>query len=122
MRLPFITRAGYERAVGKLETDTWALRRQVKTLREREAARIACVEVLEGEYADIKFRLEEQDGELAALRERARLLVEDNKELRRRYDTVRAELGRAQRELTSLRLMKASLEARVGAGGDVSGG
>lgn len=118
MRLPFITRAGYERAVGKLETDTWALRRQVKTLRERETARIACVEVLESEYEDVKFRLEEQDGELAALRERARLLVEDNKELRRRYDTARAELGRAQRELTSLRLMKASLEARVGAGSE----
>ena len=118
MRLPFITRAGYERAVGKLETDTWALRRQVKTLREREAARIACVEVLESEYEDAKFRLEEQDGELAAMRERARLLVEDNKELRRRYDTVRAELGRAQRELPTLRLMKASLEARVGAGAE----
>ena len=118
MRLPFITRAGYERAVGELETDTWALRRQVKTLREREVARIACVEVLEGEYEDIKFRLEEQDGELAALRERARLLIEDNRELRRRYDTVRAELSRAQRELTTLRLMKASLEARVGAGGE----
>lgn len=118
MRLPFITRAGYERAVGKLETDTWALRRQVKTLREREAARIACMEVLEEEYSAVQTAIEEQEKTLAVLRERARLLVEDNKELRRRYDTARAELGRAQRELTSLRLMKASLEARVGAGSE----
>ena len=119
MRLLFITRAGYERAVGKLETDTWALRRQVKTLREREAARIACMEVLEEEYGDIKCSLEEQAMELSALRERARLYDETYKELRRRYDTVKAELSRAQHELTSLRLMKASLEARVGAGGEV---
>lgn len=122
MRLPFITRAGYERAVGKLETDTWALRRQVKTLREREAARIACMEVLEEEYSAVQTAIEEQEKTLAVLREREKMLTEDNKELRRRYDTARAELGRAQRELTSLRLMKASLEARVGAGSEVSGG
>ena len=51
-----------------------------------------------------------------------RLLVEDNRELRRRYDSARVELAKTTREATSLRLMRESLEARLAAESEVEVG
>ena len=117
-----ITRKAHERAVSGMETELWDLRRQVKTLRERERARMVCCAVIEQEAADARRELEQMQAECAALRERARLLSEDNRELRRRYDTKRAELARCEREVKTLRLMRTSLEARIAAPCEVEAG
>ncbi|HBZ57578.1 MAG TPA: hypothetical protein DEO49_00295 [Sutterella sp.] len=115
MKVPFVSRKWYEDAVSGMETEIWDLRRQVKTLRERERARMVCVSAIEQDAADAQRELEEIQAECEALRERVQLLQEDNRELRRRYDTARAELNRTTNEVRKLRLMRTALEARVAA-------
>ena len=115
MKLPFVSRSWHEAAVSGMETEIWDLRRQVKTLRERERARMVCVSAIEQDAADAQRELEEIQAECEALRERVQLLQEDNRELRRRYDTARAELNRTTNEVRKLRLMRTALEARVAA-------
>ncbi len=114
MRMPFVSRAWYEGAVAEMETENWELRGRVRKLCERERARMACMEVLERDCEENRRARAALEIEAGELRERARLLGDDNRELRRRYDTARAEIARQERELKTLRLMKASLEARVG--------
>ena len=120
MKMPFISRARAERAVVDLETEIWDLRGRVKQLREREDARIACMEVLERDCTDNRLARETLELEVNELRERVLRLNEDNKELRRRYDVARAQLQKAGREVSTLRLMKTSLEARLAAPSEVS--
>lgn len=115
MRLPFVSREWHEHAVSAMETEIWDLRRQVKTLKERERARMVCCAVIEQDAEENRRERERLEAELCELRERARLLMEDNRELRRRYDTARAELTRTTNEVRKLRLMRAALEARVAA-------
>jgi len=116
-----MTTKAHERAVSGMETELWELRRQVKTLRERERARMVCCAVIEQEAEENRRERERLEAELSELRERARLLSEDNRELRRRYDTARAELARIEREVKTLRLMRTSLEARIAAPCEVEG-
>ena len=115
MKLPFVSREWHEHAVSAMETEIWDLRRQVKILKERERARMVCCDAIEQDAADARQELEAMQAECAALRERVQLLGEDNRELRRRYDTARAELTRTTREVKTLRLMRTALEARVAA-------
>lgn len=115
MRTPIMSRAAHARAVAGMETEIWDLRRQVKTLRERETARIICCAAIEQEAAENRRAREALEAEAGELRERVRLLSDDNREMRRRYDTARAELARTEREVRTLRLMRASLEARIAA-------
>ena len=122
MKVPFVSRKWYEDAVSGMETEIWDLRRQVKTLRERERARMVCVSAIEQDAGDARRELEQMQAECAALRERVQLLQEDNRELRRRYDTARAELNRTTNEVRKLRLMRTALEARVAAPCEVEEG
>ena len=115
MKLPFISREAHEREKSAAETEIWELRQTVKVLRERERARMVVCDTLAEEAAENRRAREALEEERAELRERVRLLNEDNRELRRRYDTARAELQRAGREITTLRLMRTALEARVAA-------
>ena len=98
-----------------METEIWDLRRQVKILKERERARMVCCDAIEQDAADARRELEAMQAECAAIRERVQLLGEDNRELRRRYDTAGAELTRTTNEVRELRLMRTALEARVAA-------
>ena len=120
--LRIMTQKAHERAVSGMETELWDLRRQVKTLRERERARMVCCAVIEQDAEENRRERERLEAELCDLRERARLLSEDNRELRRRYDTKRAELARIEREVKTLRLMRTSLEARIAAPCEVKAG
>ena len=113
MRLRFLEKK-IERKRLDDETEIWRLRREVKVLRERERARMVVVDTLSGELERVRRAWEECQREDNALQERARLLEENNKELRRRYDTARAALVRSGKEVKELRLMKESLEARIG--------
>lgn len=122
MNFPLITRRTHIQELLDYETEQWELRRQVRTLRERERARMLCMETVEEEARRNREAREALESEADELRERVRLLAEDNRELRRRYDTARAELAKVTREVTSLRLMRASLEARLAAESEVSGG
>jgi len=115
MKLPFVSREWHERAVSGMETEIWDLRKQIKILKERERARMVCCAAIEQDAADARRELEKMQAECAALRERVQLLGEDNRELRRRYDTARAELTRTTNEVRKLRLMRTALEARVAA-------
>ncbi|MBQ7435017.1 MAG: hypothetical protein IJV51_04360 [Oscillospiraceae bacterium] len=115
MKLPFVSREWHERAVSGMETEIWDLRKQVKILKERERARMLCCAAIEQEAEKNRRERERIEEENAALRERVQLLGEDNRELRRRYDTARAELTRTTNEVRKLRLMRAALEARVAA-------
>lgn len=115
MKLPFVSREWHEHAVSAMETEIWDLRRQVKILKERERARMVCFDAIEQDAGDARRELEAMQAECAALRERVQLLGEDNRELRRRYDTARAELTRTTNEVRKLRLMRSALEARVAA-------
>ena len=115
MKLPFITREAHERAMNAAQTEIWDLRRTVRTLREREQARMACCAVIEQEAEDARRARESFEQEAGELRERVRLLHEDNRELRARYDAARMELTRANNEVRKLRLMRTALEARVAA-------
>lgn len=115
MKLPFVSREWHEHAVSAMETEIWDLRRQVKILKERERARMVCCAAIEQDAADARRELEQLQGECSALQEREKLLSEDNRELRRRYDTARAELNRTTNEVRKLRLMRTALEARVAA-------
>lgn len=119
MKLPFVTRERLERERDAAGTEIWDLRRTVKTLREREAAQMVCCAAIEQEAEDARRARENAEQEAAELRERVRLLNEDNRELRTRYDAARLELTRANNELRKLRLMRASLEARVAAKSEV---
>ena len=115
MKVPFVSREWHERAVSGMETEIWDLRKQVKILKERERARMVCCAAIEQEAEENRRERARIEEENAALRERVQLLGEDNRELRRRYDTARAELTRTTREVKTLRLMRTALEARVGA-------
>lgn len=115
MKLPIVSRKWYEDAVSGMENEIWDLSKQVKILKERERARMVCCAAIEQEAGDARRELEQMQAECAALRERVQLLGEDNRELRRRYDTARAELTRTTNEVRKLRLMRAALEARVAA-------
>lgn len=115
MKTPFVSRQWHEHAVSAMETEIWDLRRQVKTLKERERARMVCCAAIEQDASEARRELEEIQAECEALRERVQLLGEDNRELRRRYDTARAELNRTTNEVRKLRLMRTALEARVAA-------
>ena len=115
MKLPFVSREWHEHAVSAMETEIWDLRRQVKILKERERARMVCCDAIEQDAAAARRELEAMQAECAALRERVQLLSEDNRELRRRYDSARAELTRTINEVRKLRLMRTALEARVAA-------
>lgn len=119
MKLPFVTRERLERERDAAGTEIWDLRRTVKTLRERETARMVCCAAIEQDAEDARRARESAEQEAAELRERVRLLNEDNRELRTRYDAARLELTRANNELRKLRLMRASLEARVAAKSEV---
>ena len=120
--LRIMTTKAHERAVSGMETELWDIRRQVKTLRERERARMVCCAVIEQDAEENRRERERLEEELCELRERARLLSEDNRELRRRYDTARAALTRSEREVKTLRLMRTSLEARIAAPCEVEAG
>lgn len=122
MKLPFVSREWHERAVRGMETEIWDLRKQVKILKERERARMVCCAAIEQEAEENRRERARIEEENAALRERVQLLGEDNRELRRRYDTARAELTRTTREVKTLRLMRTALEARVGAPCEVEAG
>lgn len=115
MKTPLISRAAHERAVSGMETEIWDLRRQVKALREREKARMLCMEAVEQAAEESREAQRATEEEAKELRERVRLLREDNQELRHRYDRARAELAKAAREITTLRLMRTALEARLAA-------
>lgn len=115
MRLPFVSRVAYESAKSEWESRTWSMRKRMKVLEEREKARMICCDVLGQDAEESRREREKLESEVQELKERLRLLLEDNRELRRRYDTARAELSRTAREVTTLRLMKASLEARISA-------
>lgn len=115
MKLPFVSREWHEHAVSAMETEIWDLRRQVKILKERERARMVCCDAIEQDAEDARRGREELEAEASALRERVQLLSEDNRELRRRYDSARAELTRTTNEVRKLRLMRTALEARVAA-------
>ena len=115
MKLPFVSREWHEHAVSAMETEIWDLRRKNKELRERERARMVCCAAIEQDAADARRELEQLQAECSALQEREKLLSEDNRELRRRYDTTRAELNRTTNEVRKLRLMRTALEARVAA-------
>lgn len=115
MKLPLVSREWHERAVSGMETEIWDLRKQVKILKERERARMVCCAAIEQEAEENRRERARIEEENAALRERVQLLGEDNRELRRRYDTARAELTRTTNEVRKLRLMRAALEARVAA-------
>ena len=115
MKLPFVSREWHEATVSGMETEIWDLRRQVTILKEREQARVVCCAAIEQDAEDARRERETLESECAALRERVQLLGEDNRELRRRYDTVRAELTRTTNEVRKLRLMRTALEAKVGA-------
>ena len=115
MKLPFVSREWHEHAVSAMETEIWDLRRKNKELRERERARMVCCAAIEQDAADARRELEQLQAECSALQEREKLLSEDNRELRRRYDTARAELNRTTNEVRKLRLMRTALEARVAA-------
>lgn len=115
MKLPLVSREWHEHAVSGMETEIWDLRKQVKILKERERARMVCCAAIEQDAGDARRELEQMRVECAALRERVQLLQEDNRELRRRYDTARAELNRTTNEVRKLRLMRTALEARVAA-------
>ena len=117
--LGLISQKTHERAMNAAGTEIWDLRRTVKTLREREAARMVCCAAIEQDAEDARRARENAEQEAAELRERVRLLNEDNRELRTRYDAARLELTRANNELRKLRLMRASLEARVAAKSEV---
>lgn len=119
MNLPFVSRRTHVQELLDYENERWDLRRQVRELREREKARMLCMAAIEEEAHDNAARRGELEEENEALRERVRLLAEDNRELRRRYDSARVELARATREATSLRLMRESLEARLAAESEV---
>lgn len=99
MKLPFVSREWHEAAVSGMETEIWELRKQVKILKERERARMVCCAAIEQEAEENRRERARIEEENAALRERVQLLGEDNRELRRRYDTARAELTRATREV-----------------------
>ena len=122
MKTPFVSREWHEHAVSAMETEIWDLRRQVKTLKERERARMVCCAAIEQEAEENRRERERIEEENTALRERVQLLGEDNRELRRRYDAARAQLSKAERENATLRLMRASLEARLAAPSEVEGG
>lgn len=115
MKLPFVSRQWHEHAVSAMETEIWDLRRQVKNLKERERARMVCCAAIEQEAEENRRERERIEEENTALRERVQLLGEDNRELRRRYDTARAELNRTTKEVRKLELMRTALEARVAA-------
>ena len=115
MKLPFVTRERLERERDAAGTEIWDLRRTVKTLREREAARMVCCAAIEQEAEDARRARESVEQEAGELRERVRLLHEDNRELRARYDAARIELTRANNEVRKLRLMRTALETRVAA-------
>ena len=117
--LGLISQKTHERAMNAAGTEIWEPRRTVKTLREREAARMVCCAAIEQDAEDARRARENAEQEAAELRERVRLLNEDNRELRMRYDAARLELTRANNELRKLRLMRASLEARVAAKSEV---
>lgn len=119
MRMPVISRSAHERALRDLENESWGLREEIRRLRERERARMLCMDVVEDEARQSREAREALEIEANELRERVRLLAEDNRELRRRYDTARAELSRTVREVTTLRLMRTSLEARLAAESEV---
>lgn len=122
MKTPFVSREWHEAAVSGMETEIWDLRKQVKILKERERARMVCCAAIEQEAEENRRERARIEEENAALRERVQLLGEDNRELRRRYDTARAELTRTTREVKTLRLMRTALEARVGAKCEVEAG
>jgi chromosome segregation ATPase len=122
MKLPFITREAHEREMNAAQTENWDLRRTVKTLRERERARMICCAVIEQDAEEARRAREAAEQETTELRERVRLLREDNRELRARYDATRMELTRANNEVRKLRLMRTALEARVAAKCEVEGG
>ena len=89
MTLPFVSRKWHEHSVCAMETEIWDLRRKNKELRERERARMVCCAAIEQDAADARRELEQLQAECSGLRERVQLLGEDNRELRRRYDTAR---------------------------------
>lgn len=122
MNLPFVSRRTHVRELLDYENERWDLRRQVRELREREKARMLCMATIEEEARENAARRRELEEETEALRERVRLLAEDNRELRRRYDSARVELAKTTREATSLRLMRESLEARLAAESEVEVG
>ena len=122
MTLPFVSRSWHDHAMSAMETEIWDLRRKNKELRERERARMVCCAAIEQDAADARRELEQLQAECSALQEREKLLSEDNRELRRRYDTARAELNRTTNEVRKLRLMRTALEARVAASCEVKVG
>lgn len=122
MNLPFVSRRTHVQELRDYENECWDLRRQVRELREREKARMLCMATIEDEARENAARRRELEEETEAMRERVRLLAEDNRELRRRYDSTRVELAKVTREATSLRLMRESLEARLAAESEVEVG
>lgn len=117
--MPLISRRTHVQELLDLENERWKLRKEVRALRERERARMLCMDVVENEARQSREAREALEIEARELRERVRLLAEDNRELRRRYDTTRVELAKTTREVTSLRLMRTSLEARLAADSEV---
>ena len=115
MKLPFVRRSVFEKLEHYCDTEIWRLQKQVEELTERERARIPCVDKLAEELELAKREGADARGLSERLELEGRQLTEENRELRHRYDTVRAQMVKSRREAEELRLMKESLEARLAA-------
>ena len=114
---PFVRRSAFAALESFCDTEIWRLEREVKTLKEREAARAACMATMEAENRALKNR----NAASVKIAEENQRLREENRELRCRLDTVRAELSRTRHHEKTLELMNGALEARVGAGAELEG-
>lgn len=115
MEALFVRRSAFEALERFCDTERWRLKSEIRTLREREAARVVCVEALEKELAAVRRERDALELINAELEEKVRLLDDKSRALRMRYDATRAELARVKHDNTELTLMKNALEARVAA-------
>ena len=115
MKFPFVSSRAFSRLESYSDTEIWSLKREAKRLRERMAASVVCVEKLEERNLFLERERERLLFETRALEEERTRYAEENRELRRRMDLVRADLSRARHENTELKLMKDALEARIAA-------
>ena len=115
MKLPFVRRWAFERLESYCDTETFTLRRDVKRLREREAARTVCIEKMEERALFLERERERLTFDNRALEEERARFADENRELRHRLDLVRADLSRERHKTTELELMKNAREARVAA-------
>ena len=114
-----MTVSAHERAILAIECELQHAEKEAERLREREKARIACMEVLEGELANAK---EETALACAKLNDVLDAYENVQKELsqakaalntaKTRCAYIAANAERARSQIRELQLMKDSLEAR----------